>query len=90
MIKYVIEPLRNIQMFYIKYLTKYKLHMHDVAIRKLLYGCAYLQEIIHSLKLMDYLPVHTHSPYNSLHLLSLVPIFICAMDTRYTRHIFDK
>ena len=55
-------------MFYIKYLTMHKVHMHANAIRQLLYGCAYVQEIIHSLKLVDYPPVHTHKPYNNLHL----------------------
>ena len=54
-------------MFYIKYLTMYKLHMHADAIRKLLHGCAYVREIIHSLKLVDYLPIQTHKPYTSLH-----------------------
>ena len=42
--------------------------MHAGAIRKLLYGCAYVREIIHSLKLADYLPVHTHKPFNNIHL----------------------
>ena len=42
-------------------------HMHAGAIRKLLYCCAYIREIIYSLKLVDYLPVqvHTHKPYNN-------------------------
>ena len=30
--------------------------------------CAYVREINHSLKLVDYLPVHAHKPYNNLHL----------------------
>ena len=47
-------------MFYIiKYLTMHKVHMHAGAIRQLLYGCAYVRDIIHELKLVDYLPVHT-------------------------------
>ena len=54
-------------MFYIKYLIMHKVHMHAGAIRQLLYGCAYVREIIHSLKLVDYLPIHTHKPYNNLH-----------------------
>ena len=45
----------------------HKVHMHAGAIRQLLYGCAYIREIIHSLMLVDYLPVHTHKPYNNLH-----------------------
>ena len=56
-------------MFNIKYLTMHKVHMHAGAIRQLLYGCAYVRGIIYSLKLVDYPPVHTHKPYNYLHLL---------------------
>ena len=55
-------------MFYINYLTMHKVHMYAGAIRQLLYGCVYVREIIHSLKLVDYLPVHTHKPYDNLHL----------------------
>ena len=47
----------------------HKVHMHAGAIRQLLYGCVYVREIIHSLKLVDYLPVHTHEPYNNLQLI---------------------
>ena len=46
----------------------HKVHMHAGAIRQLLYGCVYLRKIIHSLKLVDYPPVHTHKSYNNLHL----------------------
>ena len=42
-------------------------HMHAGAVRKLLYICAYVREIIHPKKLVDYLPVRTHKPYNDLH-----------------------
>ena len=66
----IIAPLSDIRMFYISYLTMQKVHMHAGAIRQLLYGCAYVREIIHSVKLVDYLPVHTHKPYNNLHLLN--------------------
>ena len=59
-------------MFNVKYPTMYKVHMHAGAIRKLVYGCAYVREKIHPLKLMDYLPVHTHKPYNSVHIDSRV------------------
>ena len=55
-----IAPLSDIPMFYIKYLTMHKVHMHAGVIRQLLYGCAYVREIIHSLKLVDCLPVQTH------------------------------
>ena len=55
-------------MFYIKYFTIHKVHMHAGAIRQSLYSCAYVREIIHSLKLVDYLPVHTNTPYKNLHI----------------------
>ena len=55
-------------MFYMKYLTMYEVHMHAGAIRTSLHGCAYLREIIHSLKLVDYLPVYSHKSYNNLHI----------------------
>ena len=45
----------------------YKVHMLASAVRKLLYGCAFVREIIYSLKLVD-LPVHSHKPYNNLHM----------------------
>ena len=34
----MIAPLSDIQMFYIKYLTMHKVHMHTGSIRQLLYG----------------------------------------------------
>ena len=46
----------------------HKVHMHAGAIRQLLYGCAYARAIIHSLKLVNSLPVHTHKPCNNLQL----------------------
>ena len=55
-------------MFYIRYLTMHKVHMHGGVIRQILYGCAQVREIIHSLKLVDCPPVQTHKPYNNLHL----------------------
>ena len=39
----LIAPLSDIPMFYIKYLTMHKVHMHAGAIRQLLYGCAYVR-----------------------------------------------
>ena len=65
---YIYCTFGAIRMFYIRYLTMHKVHMHAGAIRQLVYGCAYVREIIHSLKLVDYLPVHTHKSYNNLHL----------------------
>ena len=58
------------------------MHMHAGATRNVLYACAYVREIIHSLKLVDYLPVYTHKPYNNYHRnlsthvrFSMFPIF---------------
>ena len=62
----LIVPLSDIPMFYIKYLAMYKVHMHTGAIRKLLYSCVCVLEIIHELKLVDYLPIHKHKPYKNL------------------------
>ena len=39
-----IAPLSDSPMFYIRYLTMHKVHMHAGAIRQLLYGCAYVRE----------------------------------------------
>ena len=41
---------------------------------KLLYGCAYVRQIIHSLKPVDFLPVRTLKPYNNLGLNPSFPI----------------
>ena len=64
----LLAHLSDIRMFYSRYLTMHKVHMYAGATRQLLYGCAYVREIIYSLKFVDYLPVHTHKPYNNLHL----------------------
>ena len=71
-LKLCIAPLSDTRMFSIRYLTIHKVHMHAGAIRKLLYDSAHVREIIHLLKLVDYLPVHTHKPYNNLHLKPLL------------------
>ena len=68
----LVALLSDIPMFYIKYLTMCKVHMYAGAIRKLLYGCAYVRELIHSLKLVVYPLVHVHKPNNNLHLLYVV------------------
>ena len=71
-LKELIAPLSDIATFYIQYLTMHKVHTHAGVIRQLLYGCAYEREIIHSLKLVDFLPVHTHKPYNNLHIYFII------------------
>ena len=43
----------------------HNVRMHDFAISKLLYGFASVLAIIHSVKLMAYLPVQSHKPYNN-------------------------
>ena len=58
---YFIAPLSVFQTLNIKYLTMYKVHMQGGAIRTLLYGCAYVWGVIHSL-------IYTHRPYINLHL----------------------
>ena len=63
----IIEPLSDIPVFYIKYLTTYKVHMHVGAIRNLFYCCAHVRDIIHSVKPIDHLPVHRHKPYKHLY-----------------------
>ena len=57
----LIAPLSDILMFCIKYFTIHKVHMHAGGIRQLhvLCGGAYVREIIHSLKVVYYLTVHT-------------------------------
>ena len=66
-IQLLIVPLSDIRMFCNRFFTIHKVHVvHAGAIRQLLYGCTHVWEIIHSLKLVDYLPVHTHKPYNNL------------------------
>ena len=53
----------------------HKVHMHAGAIRQLLHGCAYVREIIYPLKLVDFLPVHTHKP---------IPGYVLAMMASFT------
>ena len=65
---YFVAPLSDIPMFYIKYLTMQRVHVHAGAIRQLLHVAVRIREIIYSLKLVDYPPVHTQKPYNNLHL----------------------
>ena len=67
-IKYLIAPLSDILMFYIKYLSMYIVCIYAGAIKKILYGCVSVWEIILSLKIMGYLPIHTHKSYNNFHL----------------------
>ena len=44
--------------------------------------CAYVREIIHSLKLVDYPPVQTHKPYNNLHIKGFI-VCHCSFRDRY-------
>ena len=56
-------------MFNTKYLTMHNVQMHAGAISKLLYSFASVRALTQSLKLLDYFPVQTHKPYNSLHVI---------------------
>ena len=73
-------------MIYIKCLTIHKVKMHTGAIRKLLYVVCVCTGDNNSLKLVGYLPVHTHKPYNNLHffIYSFIYLFIyflaCILD----------
>ena len=68
-----------IPIFDIKYLTMQKVQMHAEAITKLLYGFVYVRAIIHSLKLVDYLPIQTQKPYNNLHLSYVITVIVLIM-----------
>ena len=55
-------PVLDSRMFIIEYLE-----MHAGAISELVCGFASVRARFHSLKLVDYLPVQIHKPYNNLH-----------------------
>ena len=55
-------------MFINKYLEMHKVQKHAGAITKLLYGFVSVRTIITSLKLVDYLLVQVHQPYNEKYL----------------------
>ena len=59
-------------MFGVKYLVIHKVEMHAGVISKLVYGFASVWAIIYSLKLVGYLLVQTHKPYNNLWLLRAI------------------
>ena len=48
--------------------------MHAGAISKLFYGFAGVRVIIHSLKLVGYIPVHPHKPYNNFYVFYESPV----------------
>ena len=84
----------DLKIVYIRYLTMYKEQMPATAfpIRNMLYGCAYVQEIINPLKLLDYLTVHTHKTYSNFHLycdFATFPLIYAVPDFRKD-HIFSK
>ena len=58
---------RLCSMFNVRYFAMHLVQVHAGAINKLSYGFASVRAIILSLKLVDYLPVHTHKPYYNLH-----------------------
>ena len=60
---YFIATLSEIQMFYIKYLTMYKVRMHADAIRKLLYVCAYVRTTLTMRPLMFFMDIDMLAKY---------------------------
>ena len=62
----LIASFVDIQMFDAKYCAMDKGQMHADEIITLLYGFAPILAITHSLKLIDYLLVQTHKPYNNI------------------------
>ena len=65
----------------------HKVQIHAGAISKLLYGIAYVRAIIHSLKLMDYLPVRTHQPYNKTYYCSLRVLLLESSTSNETKYL---
>ena len=60
-------------MFNINYLAMHKVQMHAGATSiRLLHGFVSVRAIIHSLKLVVYLPIQTHKPYINLHTLYFI------------------
>ena len=55
----------DMSIFNAKYLTMNKVQMHAGVISKLVYGFVSVRAIINSLKLVDYLIIQTHKPYNN-------------------------
>ena len=55
----IIEPFIDSPMFNVRYFAMHKVQLHAGAISELLYGFSPVRAIINSLKLVDYLPVHT-------------------------------
>ena len=62
----VLASFIDIPMCNVNYFAMHIVQMHAGAITNMLYGFASLRAIIHELKLVDYLPVQTHTPYNQL------------------------
>ena len=63
-------PFIDIPISNVKYLKMYKVQMHVGTISMSLYGFASVRDLIHSLKLVDYLPLQTRKPFNNLQLYS--------------------
>ena len=64
-------------MFYIKYITMYNVHMHAGTMKKLLYMVVRMYERYNPFaKACGLSSVHTHLPYNNLHLMYTISIFM--------------
>ena len=66
----------------------HKMQMHAGAISKLLYGFASVREIIHLLKLADYLPVRTHKL--SACICCLAELVVKISDRKLCIHLFSE
>ena len=51
--------------------------MHASATRKLLYGCVYVRDIIHSIELMDYLYIRTNNTITKIVVVFFVIVWLC-------------
>ena len=65
------------------------MQMHAGTISKLLYGFASVREIIHLLKLVDYLPVQTHKPSVCICCVAELVVFKIS-DRKLCIHLFSK
>ena len=67
----------DIPVFNVKYLTKYKVQRHAGAVS----NSASIWAIIHSLKLLDYLPIQTYKAY-----ILLIAIFLLSKNVQESDH----
>ena len=73
--------------FNVEYIAMHKVQIFAGAISKLLYESACVRAIIHSLKLVDYLPVRTHQPYNKTYYCSLCVLLLESSTSKETLYL---